>query len=234
MNLFYHPDIETVDTEYDFTTEESQHIAKVLRKKTGDTINITNGKGDLFHCVITFQNQKICRFLVKNKQHFDSKNYKISIVIAPTKNIDRMEWFVEKATELGVDEIIPIITEQSERKVLKTERLEKIAIAAMKQSYQFYLPEIKNITTFKEVLQTPFYGKKYIAHCEETSRNSLLKSILKGENIQIWIGPEGDFSHQEINTCLQSGFIPVTLGNTRLRTETAGITAVHTVIIANE
>ena len=147
---------------------------------------------------------------------------------------DRLEWFLEKATEIGIHEITPIICDHSERKVYKIDRAEKIIQSALKQSNQYYLPKINNPVTFSQFIKQNFEGQKFIAHCEETDKKSFKNELQKNTNVLILIGPEGDFSSKEINLALQNNFIPVTLGNTRLRTETAALVACHTVVLINE
>jgi len=235
MQLFYHPELSESSEEITFDNVESQHIVRVLRKKENDTLWITNGLGILFKGSIIHANDKKCR--VKIIEIYPQKrlrDYQLCIAIAPTKNMDRMEWFVEKATEIGIDKIIPIISEHSERKVLKTERLEKMAIAAMKQSGQYFLPEIAQPIDFNQFIKNNICEQKFIAHCVDSQKNSLKTLVQKGKNVLILIGPEGDFSEREINLTLKHDFQPIELGKTRLRTETAALVAVHSVIFANE
>ena len=235
MQLFYHHTIDEFSTECTFDAVESQHIVRVLRKREGDIMEITDGKGAVFQGEIVQAHDKRCKVKIVSKEiHPKSRNFSLQIAIAPTKNMDRLEWFAEKATEIGVDMIIPIICDHSERKILKTDRLEKVVIAALKQSGQFYLPKITEPVRFEDFIKESFSGKRCIAHCVETERHSLKEVVKADENIQIMIGPEGDFSEKEIQLALQQKCIPVTLGNTRLRTETAGVVAVHTVILMNE
>jgi 16S rRNA (uracil1498-N3)-methyltransferase len=171
---------------------------------------------------------------LKEEKYQNFRNYHLTIAIAPTKNIDRFEWFTEKAAEIGIDKIIPVICRHSERKEIKTERLEKILISAMKQSGQKYLPELTGQQSFKELVSRPFPGEKLIAHCEPGIKKLLKDSIIPGKDILLLIGPEGDFDPSEINMAIEKGFIPVSLGDSRLRTETAGIVACHTVYLVNE
>lgn len=234
MQLFYNSEIKTTDTLFQFDKEESKHIIKVLRKRGGDTIFITNGKGNLFHAEITLESEKKCEVKINKIDTFESKNYHLHIAIAPTKMNDRIEWFLEKATEIGIDEISPITCDHSERKAFKIDRAEKIIQAAMKQSNQFYLPQINEPISFSDFLNKETNCTKFIAHCEEDKKDLLKNSIQAKQNILILIGPEGDFSPKEIALALKNNFIPVSLGNTRLRTETAGIVACHTVALINE
>jgi 16S rRNA (uracil1498-N3)-methyltransferase len=234
MQLFYNPDIKSTDTFFQFDKEESKHIIKVLRKKGGDIIYITNGKGNLFHSEITLESEKKCEVKIVKIDNFKAKNYHLHIAIAPTKMNDRLEWFLEKATEIGIDEISPIICDHSERKVYKIDRAEKIIQAAMKQSNQFYLPKINEPVSFSDFIKSDSNSLKFIAHCEEDKKNLFKDSFQASENVLILIGPEGDFSPKEIALSLKNNFIPVSLGNTRLRTETAGVVACHTVALINE
>jgi 16S rRNA (uracil1498-N3)-methyltransferase len=234
MQLFYNSTLQTSDVIFQFDKEESKHIVKVLRKKGGDEIFITNGKGNLFHSEITLESEKKCEVKITKVVFFEPKNYHLHIAIAPTKMNDRYEWFLEKATEIGIDEITPIICEHSERKIYKIDRAEKIIQAAMKQSNQYYLPQINEPISYAEFLKKEITATKFIAHCEENEKNVFKNSVKPSQNILILIGPEGDFSTKEINSALKNNFIPVSLGNTRLRTETAGIVACHTVALINE
>ncbi|WP_338376563.1 16S rRNA (uracil(1498)-N(3))-methyltransferase [uncultured Flavobacterium sp.] len=234
MQLFYNPDIKSTDTFFQFDKEESKHIIKVLRKKGGDTIFITNGKGNLFHSEITLESEKKCEVKIVKIDTFDSKKYHLHIAIAPTKMNDRLEWFLEKATEIGIHEITPIICDHSERKIFKIDRAEKIIQAAMKQSNQFYLPKINEPISLVDFLKNESNSLKFIAHCEENKKDLFKNSFKPNQNVLILIGPEGDFSSKEITLALKNNFIPVSLGNTRLRTETAGVVACHTVALINE
>ena len=230
MQLFYleHPEKEII-----LSAEESKHATKVLRKKEGDILNFTDGKGGFYKAEITLADSRKCRLKVvsteqKPKQH----NYYLHIAIAPTKNMDRFEWFLEKATEIGIDEITPIICSHSERKVIKTERCNRILLSAMKQSLKFYLPKLNEAISFNDFLKQDYEGSKYIAHCEDGEKKEL-KIENKTDKYLILIGPEGDFSQKEIDLALQNKFKAVSLGRSRLRTETAGIVATHTVNIHN-
>lgn len=234
MQLFYNPDINATTDTFSFDKEESQHIIKVLRKKTGDTLFVTNGLGFLFTTEIVLDSDKKCTVKIVGSQQSAKPKYKLHLAVAPTKMNDRYEWFLEKATEMGIAEITPIICEHSERKIVKTERFDKIIQSAMKQSLQYHLPKLNEPISFKEFLKSDFAGQKFIAHCEETQRTAL-KSIAKPMiDTVILIGPEGDFSQNEIKTALEKDYIPVTLGETRLRTETAAVVACHSMVFINE
>ena len=237
MQLFYHPNIYKNTSNCFFDKEESQHIAKVLRKKQGDTLHITNGKGFLFEGQLRFASPKQCEVSILKCQEQIHRPYHLHLVVAPTKMNERYEWFLEKATEIGVDEITPIICQHSERTSLKLERFEKIILSAMKQSLQCYLPTLNPPITsavfFKQMMTDT--SDKYIAHCQENEKILLSHALTPlSERITILIGPEGDFSDEEINTAIAQGFRPTSLGDTRLRTETAAIVACHTVLTVNE
>jgi len=234
MQLFYNPDIHEATSSFTFDKEESKHIVKVLRKSVGDVLHITNGLGWMFDAEIINADIKKCQANISNAKQHPKREYKLHLAVAPTKMNDRFEWFLEKATEIGIDTITPILCDHSERKVIKLDRFEKILQSAMKQSLQCYLPTINELTPFNSFVNQDFEGQKYIAHCEDSDRNSLKSQLKPDQDIVILIGPEGDFSVKEIETALQHNFIPVTLGNTRLRTETAAIAACHSVAFVNE
>lgn len=234
MQLFYNPDITESTDQFSFSKEESKHITKVLRKKEGDILHITNGNGWLFTAEISIANIKNCIATIVEKELQPNRKYELHLAVAPTKMNDRYEWFLEKATEIGIDSITPILCDHSERKFIKHERFEKILQSAMKQSLNCYLPKLNNVIKFSDFIKQDLKGQLFIAHCEETDRKSLKKEIQPNQKITILIGPEGDFSVKEIETAIQNKFIPVTLGTTRLRTETAAIVACHSVAFINE
>jgi 16S rRNA (uracil1498-N3)-methyltransferase len=230
MQLFY---LQNPNSEIILSSEESKHATKVLRKKEGDILNFTDGKGSFYKAEITVADSRKCRLqIISTEQKPKQHNYHLHIAIAPTKNMDRYEWFLEKATEIGIDEITPIICEHSERKVLKTERCNRILLSAMKQSLKFHLPKLNEAISLKDFLKQDFEENKYIAHCEDGDKLEL-RAEEKAEKTLILIGPEGDFSLTEIEMALQNQFKAVSLGTSRLRTETAGIVAVHTINIKN-
>ena len=234
MQLFYNPNIDATTENFSFDKEESKHIIKVLRKKDTDILYVTNGFGYLFETEITLASDNKCTVKIISSTKKAPSKVHLHLAVAPTKMNDRYEWFLEKATEIGVQEITPIICDHSERKVVNQERFEKIILTAMKQSNELYLPKLNNAITFKEFVKQKNEGLQLIAHCEEADKKSL-KSVLKpNENITLLIGPEGDFSKKEIALAIESEFIPVTLGTTRLRTETAAIVACHSVAFFNE
>jgi 16S rRNA (uracil1498-N3)-methyltransferase len=234
MQMFYNPDISLASESFFFDKEESGHIIKVLRKKEGDILFVTNGLGFIFKTEITLASDKKCTVKIIGVNEAEKPKYHLHLAVAPTKMNDRYEWFLEKATEIGVSEITPLICDHSERKVIKTERFDKIIQSAMKQSLHAYLPKLNEPTTFKNFVKTNTDGQKFIAHCEETTKKSLKNAAQSNRNITILIGPEGDFSANEITTAIENNFIPVTLGDTRLRTETAAIVACHSIAFINE
>ncbi len=234
MQLFYNSDIKQGDVTFFFDKEESKHIVKVLRKKEKDKIFITNGLGFLFESEIILASEKKCEVKITKETFQEPDNFYTHIAVAPTKMNDRLEWFLEKATEIGIHEITPIICDHSERKVYKIDRAEKIIQAAMKQSLHYYIPKINEPISFSQFVKLNIDGQKFIAHCEETDKKSFKNEVNKDKKVTILIGPEGDFSTKEINLAIENEFIPVTLGNTRLRTETAALVACHTIALINE
>lgn len=225
MQLFY---IEHPEKEIILNGEESKHAIKVLRKKEGDILNFTDGKGKIYTAKITTADIRKCRLQIINSEAKQKKhNYYLHIAIAPTKNIDRFEWFLEKATEIGVDEITPVICNRSERKVIKKERCQRILLSAIKQSLKSYLPKLNDAISLKDFLKLNTNEVRYIAHCQDGDKQEL-KNMKQSKRTLILIGPEGDFSKEEIDLALAKNFKEVSLGTSRLRTETAGIIAVHT------
>jgi 16S rRNA (uracil1498-N3)-methyltransferase len=228
MNLFYAPSLTIENEDYVFDKSESKHISRVLRKRNGDTLHITNGLGDLFKVEIVDNNPNKTSVKIIEKQHFDRPATHIHMAIAPTKSNERFEWFLEKAVEIGVSEITPLLTKHSERKKINIDRYERIIIAAMKQSLQFYKPILHPLTPWKKFISKPHKGKKMIAYCRADKN---IKEVLSNDHsFLLAIGPEGGFSPIEIEESKQAGFQPVGLSKNRLRTETAGIvglTAIH-------
>ncbi len=222
MQVFYQPEL--VHNHRWLTEEESKHCVKVLRKREGETITVTDGDGFFYDCIITKANPQKCEFDILEKRVSVSKSFHIHLAIAPTKNPDRLEWLIEKATEFGVDEITLLDCDHSERSFIKTERLQKVAISAMKQSQKAKLPVLHAITPFKSIL-TLVADQKLIAYVDHSNPKHLLHTALPGQRYLICIGPEGDFSTIELSEALAHGFIKVSLGDSRLRTETAGIAA---------
>ncbi|WP_412463732.1 16S rRNA (uracil(1498)-N(3))-methyltransferase [Flavobacterium mekongense] len=234
MQLFYNPNINEKATSFVFDKEESKHIVKVLRKKEGDILFVTNGLGFLFTTEITLASDSKCTVKINTFEHQEAPKYHLHLAVAPTKMNERYEWFLEKATEIGIQEITPIICDHSERKVIKTDRFQKILESAMKQSLHYYLPKLNDAILFKDFLKKEFSGQKFIAHCETTDKKSLKNELQIQKDVLILIGPEGDFSVKEIQLALEQHFIPVSLGQTRLRTETAAIVACHSAVFKNE
>lgn len=234
MQLFYNPNITEATETFSFDKEESKHIIKVLRKKDTDILFVTNGLGFLFKTEITLASDSKCTVKIISFEKPATSKFNLHLAVAPTKMNDRYEWFLEKATEIGIHEITPIICDHSERKVINKERFDKILLAAMKQSNELFLPKLNEAITFKEFIKLENKGLKLIAHCEEMDKKTL-KSILKpNEDVTLLIGPEGDFSEKEIALAVENNFTPVSLGNTRLRTETAAIVACHSIVFVNE
>jgi 16S rRNA (uracil1498-N3)-methyltransferase len=233
MNVFYLPEIRGNSAE--LNQEESRHCIRVLRMQEGYKVHLMNGKGSIYEAVISDPDPRACKLeIIKEIEIRIMRSYQLTVAIAPTRNIDRYEWFLEKSTEIGIDRIVPIICQHSERKEVKIERLEKILVSAMKQSGQPFLPELSKPVSFKNLINQPFNGYKFIAHCEDTVKKELKNEITPAKNVLILIGPEGDFDTAEINLAVENGFRPVSLGDSRLRTETAGLVACHTVCLVNQ
>lgn len=232
MQIFYTPDI-AVNPE--LPEEEAGHCIRVLRLSEGDEILLTDGKGSFYKAAISRAHHKHCEVSIQESwQQPALWNFRLHIAVAPTKNMDRMEWFAEKATEIGIDAIICLNCRFSERREIKPARLEKILVSAMKQSQKATLPVLTGMTDFKSFVAQPFEGRKFIAHCEDGEKRLLKQTYHPGENALILIGPEGDFSPEEIELALQQGFEPISLGESRLRTETAALEACHTVHVLNQ
>jgi 16S rRNA (uracil1498-N3)-methyltransferase len=228
MRIFYHSEINVNHKDLIISDSEHHHLNKVLRKKINDKVYLTNGNGYLFEATINNINTKSTHLKILNSKKESSMDYSLNIAIAPTKKIDRFEWFLEKAIEIGVSSITPLICKYNERKSLNYTRLNKIAVSAMKQSLQTYLPKIEPIVNIKEYIESNQCKQKYIAHCKNFKKLHLSKIIKNRTNSSIIIGPEGGFTDDEINLAVDYNFIPVSLGNNRLRTETAGIVACQT------
>lgn len=233
MIQFYAPEIaETLSLPED----EAKHCLRVLRHKFGDTIEVIDGKGKRHHCRITNDNpRKMEVEIIETINESLAWDTFITIAVAPTKNMDRMEWLVEKLTEIGVNRFVPLLCRHSERKELKIDRLQRIAISAMKQSLKATLPEIMPMTPFSDFIKNDDSEAKFIAYCDPTIPRKLLAKEYNGaKSVTILIGPEGDFDIEEIKFALDCGMIPVTLGDNRLRTETAALTACDTIHILNQ
>jgi 16S rRNA (uracil1498-N3)-methyltransferase len=211
---------------------ESNHALRVLRLKPGDELRVTDGQGTFYRCIITGSTNGICSFDITEKQSVENATSGIHIAMSPTKNHDRIEWFVEKATEIGVSRISFVVCEHSERRKINEDRLQKIAVAAMKQSLKAWLPQIDPLTDFDDILkETP--GQKFIAHLDASSSTSLLDKGVRGGSSIVLIGPEGDFSARELKSAQEAHFQKVTLGPNRLRTETAALVAATTLALVN-
>lgn len=233
MQLFYLPEAQLGPMI--LPEEESKHCVRVLRMEAGATLCISNGKGKLFDAVLLDPHPKRAVIELRDERMgYDHWPFKLEIAIAPTKNNDRLEWFLEKATEIGIDEVHLFTSFHSERRQVKVERLEKVMVAAMKQSVKSRLPKLHDLTSFEKLVEMPFEGNKMIAWIDEDVKQLLSKVYQKGENSRILIGPEGDFSREEVDLALRNGYKPVSLGAARLRTETAALVAVHTIQLINQ
>lgn len=233
MQLFYNSELQSSDKHFYFDKNESRHIVKVLRKKIGDKLHITNGLGFIFEAKILTDNQNKCEVSITKTTAIPAKEYSIHLAVAPTKMNDRYEWFLEKATEIGIDQITPIICTRSERKTIKIERYEKIIQAAAKQSLRAHFPKLNPTVRFTDFIKNTTDKHRYIAHCLEHNQAHLKDLISPKKSVLILIGPEGDFTLDEINLAQASGFESVSLGSARLRTETAAIVACHIIELCN-
>lgn len=233
MHIFYTPDISRV---CEMPEEESLHCAKVLRLVAGDQVRLTDGKGHSYLAEITSPHPKRCAFsIISSIVDDQSRDFALHIAIAPTKNLDRIEWFSEKATEIGLDGLAFLKCRFSERKDIKEERVQKILVSAMKQSLKSTLPQLTAMTPFMAYIQNPFRGQRFIAHCyDDIPRQPLSAAYQSSANALILIGPEGDFSRDEVEAAIAAGFISVSLGKSRLRTETAALVACQTIHLMNE
>ena len=233
MHLFYSP---AISGDFHFLPEdESRHCIKVLRLKKGDKVHLTDGLGNLFETVITDEDFNNCKLEIKQKfTEYGKRSFNLHIAVAPTKNINRFEWLLEKITEIGVDIITPLICEHSERRELKANRQNKIITSAMKQALKAYHPVLNNVIPFQKFILQDFTASKFIAYCDENNNDSLKNLYQSGESAVIMIGPEGDFSRDEIESAVFNGFKPVNLGKARLRTETAALVACHTINLLNQ
>lgn len=231
MHLFYTPDIATT---LELPQDEAAHAIRVLRLAEGSEVMLTDGKGSFYRAEIDMISGKRCYVRIVETITPDPLwRGHLHLAMAPTKNMDRIEWFAEKATEIGFDELTFLDCRFSERRVVKTERVEKILVSAMKQSLKPTLPLLNGMTPFDKFVSQPFEGQKFIAHCYEGEKEALLQALQPGENALVLIGPEGDFSPEEVQKAMTYGFRPITLGRSRLRTETAALVAVHMMNIVN-
>ena len=232
MHIFYIKN--TNSTKVTLSEVESKHAIRVLRLKVGTLVNLIDGVGGFYTAKLLNEHPKFCELeIIEKQENYDKKDYYLQIAIAPTKNIDRFEWFLEKTTEIGIDEITPILSEHSERKVIKPERLNRVVLSAVKQSIKAFMPKLNELQKFKDFVNADFDGEKYIAHCNSWDLPLLKNNLpLKAKSI-ILIGPEGDFSPEEVELALSKGLKEISLGTSRLRTETAGVVACHTVSLLN-
>lgn len=236
MHLFYAPDMTGPD--YTLGEEESRHCVRVLRLGRGDSLQITDGRGNLYRCRITDDDPRRCAVRVDEvEREYGRLPYRLTLAVAPTKQLERFEWFLEKATEVGVDTFVPLETARSERRTIKAERETKVITAAMKQSLKAYHPHLREMTPLRSLLEGPFAGQKFIAHCDGArsaqGKGYLYDLLRPGDDVLLLIGPEGDFTPEEIDAALACGFREVTLGNQRLRTETAAVAAAVLVSVRN-
>jgi 16S rRNA (uracil1498-N3)-methyltransferase len=234
MQIFYTPDIDPAASTYYLNEEESKHCVRVLRLQTGDNVQLIDGKGNFYTATISDAHPKRTQLQIASVQkEFNKRNHYLHIAVAPTKNIERLEWFLEKATEIGIDEISLIICQRSERKDAKVERLNKIITAAIKQSIKAYHPILNEPVTLNKLLSVPFEGQKFIAHCEQGDKTTLNDVLKPFGRYLILIGPEGDFTAKEITDALKNDFKAITFGESRLRTETAALEACFEVNFLN-
>ena len=233
MVQFYCPDMESVPV---LPESDSKHAVRVLRMHEGDLLQVIDGRGHAFDCRLTAAHPKKAVLEIIAKRDMPLPwDYCITVAVAPTKSMDRMEWMVEKLTEIGINRIVPLKCEHSERKDIKTERLKKVAVAAMKQSLKSVLPQIDEMTPMRDFLTRQHPDQKFIAYCDDIhQRQELACRYIAGKSATILIGPEGDFSPDEIRAAIESGFQPITLGANRLRTETAALVAVDTCHILSQ
>lgn len=233
MNVFYLPDaqIGTVS----FPEDESKHIVRVLRMREGDGFYVTDGKGNMYDAELIDAHPKRATVILSNQRRgYDVRDFRVSIAIAPTKLNERTEWFLEKATEIGIDEVKLFSSYHSERRTVNLERFKKIVVSAMKQSVKSKMPQLDEMVSFDKLVRQDFAGQKFIAWIDEDVNEQLCDLYKKGENALVLIGPEGDFSKEEVALAKDNGFIPVSLGDARLRTETAAVVACHTIQLINQ
>lgn len=232
MHVFYTPDIQT---RAELPEEEAAHAVRVLRLEAGDEVTLTDGKGCFYRAEISAASNKRC--LVNVLETLPQEPLwqgHLHLAMAPTKNMDRTEWLAEKATEIGFDELTFLNCRFSERKVIKTERIQKILVSAIKQSLKARLPKLNEMTDFNRFIRQPFNGQKFIAHCYEGEKPLLKDIVRRGEDALVLIGPEGDFSGEEVKLAVEQGFQPISLGRSRLRTETAALVACHILNLCNQ
>lgn len=231
MQLFFVPNI---DGELaNLPEDEARHCVQVLRKRAGETIHLVDGAGYFYEAILLEADRKHCTVQIQSRRRQDDRSYYLHLAVAPTKQVERFEWLLEKATEIGVDEITPLACERSERDRLRADRLEKVLVSAMKQSLQARLPKLNPLTPFVPFIRSVKQDQRFIAYVDPEQKNYLSGNCKPGAGVCILIGPEGDFHPGEVRSALEAGFHPVSLGPNRLRTETAGVAAVHTVSLLN-
>lgn len=229
--FFYAPDIESTLC---LPEDESVHCVRVLRMKEDDIIGVLDGKGTFFKAVITDAHPKHCRVSILESIPDTSGPFLATIALCPTKNPERVEWFMEKATEIGIGGMVFLKSQHSERKTIKTERMDRVLVAALKQSVKALKPSLEPLVSFDVLVKRPFQGQKFICHCHPGEKPLLNVSCQPGTPVLVLIGPEGDFSPEEVRLAEQNGFVAVSLGDTRLRTETAAFVAAHIVQLKNQ
>ena len=233
MNIFYLPEASLGSI--NLSEEKSKHCVRVLRMTEGTKLLVTDGRGQMMEATLTLAHPKHCQLdIVKVSRGEDHWPFKIHIAVAPTKNSDRLEWFLEKATEIGIDEISLFSSEHSERRSQRHDRLEKVMISAMKQSLKSRLPKLNEMSDFEQIVKSDFKGQKFIAWISPSVTETLINAYQKGSDVLVLIGPEGDFSQLEVDLALKHGFVPVSLGKARLRTETAALAACMTIQLKNQ
>jgi len=234
MQIFYAPDI--TSKYYSLDEKESKHLIRVLRMAKGADVKLIDGKGNLYEGFISEPDQNECIIeITREIKNFEKRNYKLHIAISPLKNPERFEWFVEKSVEIGIDEITPLICKNTEKPGIKNERVNNLIISAMKQSLKAKRTVLNEITSFKDFINKNLEGTKMIAHCDNsTGRRKISDVYSKNSDSIILIGPEGDFSREEVDSAVKRGFMPVHLGTSRLRTETAGLAACHSIYFINQ
>lgn len=222
MNLFFLPDI-SLNESYQLADDECRHLIKVKRAKDGDIVQLTDGNGKLAKAKLSFESKSKALVLVHEVEEIQKKGPKLTVAISPIKSPSRWEWFLEKSTELGISKIQPIFCERTEKQNFKKNRQERIILAALKQSNRYHLPDLAEGISFDDYISQKINGQKFIAHCEESKKIALYDNLKPASELNILIGPEGDFTQKEIEKSIAEGFLPVSLGKYRLRTETAGI-----------
>ncbi len=224
LPFFYEENISPKNSSFTLSEETSRHCVQVLRMKTGVELELTDGNGTIITAAIIKEDKRACQVKVVGGRQIEKQARNICIGISLLKNANRFEWFLEKATEIGASEITPLICARTERQHFRYDRMQNILVAAMLQSQQAWLPLLHEPLTLAELVDASMHEQKLVAHCIDTQKQGIAQLAI-ADDVMMLIGPEGDFTEDEINNCVQKGFIPVTLGNTRLRTETAGIVA---------